>query len=143
MLGLFYPPVELAWQVTNYSGEAVEFSISEAGGCIDSNSNNLSLDESSEEEEEMTAEITVTAEREDKMLTVSCSLVLQDLSNISAQEGNQFRIDKFMQFDVQCEFITSQQADEHARLVLRHAKQMKIFGVRMEFRITFHPLIYF
>ena len=43
----------------------------------------------------MTAEISLMADKEDKMLTVQCSLVSDDL----------FTIHKFMQFDVQCKFI--------------------------------------
>ena len=54
-----------------------------------------SLDDSTEEDGEMTAEISLMADKEDKMLTVQCSLVSDDL----------FTIHKFMQFDVQCKFI--------------------------------------
>ena len=45
----------------------------------------------------MTAEISLKADKEDKMLTVQCSLVSDSL----------FSMDKFMQADVQCKFGVS------------------------------------
>jgi len=74
-LHLMYPQVDLVWQVTNYSGEAVDFTIND----------------SIEKDEGMTAEISLKADKEDKMLTVQCSLVSDSL----------FSMDKFMQADVQ------------------------------------------
>eukprot|EP00092_Neocalanus_flemingeri_P062734 GFUD01075743.1.p1 GENE.GFUD01075743.1~~GFUD01075743.1.p1 ORF type:complete len:215 (-),score=88.39 GFUD01075743.1:87-731(-) len=81
-LHLIYPQMDLVWQLTNYSGEAVEFTIND----------------SIEEEEEMTTEISLIADKEDQMLTVHCSLV-------SAADNKSASIDKFMQFDVQCKLI--------------------------------------
>lgn len=77
-LRLFYPKVELEWQITNYSGDSVEFSI-------------FTINDSPDAGDEMISEVTVTADKEDMMLTVQCSLGSEDL----------FSIDKFMQFDVQ------------------------------------------
>ena len=64
----------------------------------------------------MTAEITVMADKEDKMLTVQCSLVSEDL----------FSMDKFMQFDVQCKFITSMKLHIVSNQLKRHITTYQI-----------------
>ena len=75
----------------------------------------VSWDDSPDAGDEMISEVTVTADKEDMMLTVQCSLGSEDL----------FSIDKFMQFDVQCKFIIQSAGIWHQNISLQMIRHVK------------------